>query len=223
MNISAAKYWLLLACLLATIYGTFLAWRRSQSEASLAAVASPAAISVRRKPLEHFTLTDQSGQPFDSQSLRGQVWIGSFFFTNCPAICWRMNQALATLKQTDPASQVRLVSITCDPENDTPAALAKYAERFQAKSPEWVFLTGGFSQIRRIGNDFFQVGVEQGTHSDRAFVVDREGRVRGRFRVTEPDQFEMLKKLVAVVEAEAPAEASPAAAQPPADEAPSAT
>ena len=50
-----------------------------------------------RPPLTDFALTDQAGKPFDSESLRGKVWVGSFFFTNCPAVCWRMNQTLAAL------------------------------------------------------------------------------------------------------------------------------
>ena len=162
-------------------------------------------------------LTDQSGQPFDSASLRGKVWIGSFFFTNCPAICWRLNQTLAAMQQTNPASEARYISITCDPENDTPAALAKYADHFKADPARWTFLTGDMKLIRRIGNEMFQVAVENETHSDRAFLVDRSGQVRGRFRLTEPDQVEMLKKLLAVVEAEpipsgdAAASAAPAA------------
>ncbi len=205
MNTSAAKYWMLVACVLATMYGTFLAWRRSQSEASTGHVPVTVAAPTKSSdgpPLEDFVLTDQSGQPFDSTSLKGKVWVGSFFFTNCPAICWRLNQALAALQETNPASAVHYVSITCDPDNDTPAALAKYSQHFKADPARWTFLTGDFKLIRRVGNEMFQVAVEKETHSDRAFVVDRKGQVRGRFRLTEPDQVEMLKKLLAVVEAE---------------------
>ena len=154
------------------------------------------------KPLTDFVLTDQAGSQFDSTGLQGKVWVGSFFFTNCPGACWRLNQALSAIQQ-NPASDVRFISITCDPDNDTPEALTKYAESFHADPARWIFLTGEFKIIRRIGNDFFQVGVDKGTHSDRAFVVDRQGQVRGRFRLTEPDQVEMLKKLLAKVEAEA--------------------
>ena len=92
-------------------------------------------------------LTDQDGKPFDSTSLRGKVWVGSFFFTNCPATCWRLNQTLAAMQQTSPTSQVRYVSITCDPDNDTPEALAKYAEHFKADPARWTFLTGDFDLI----------------------------------------------------------------------------
>jgi cytochrome oxidase Cu insertion factor (SCO1/SenC/PrrC family) len=209
MNGSVAKYWLLMAGLLAAIYGSFVAWRLNHSEAQipLSPVATRTA-EPKRPPLTDFVLTDSAGEKFDSASLRGKVWVGSFFFTNCPAMCWRLNQALAGLQETSPASDAHFVSITCDPDNDTPQALKAYAERFKADPARWTFLTGDLELIRRIGNDFFQVAVDKGTHSDRAFVVDRKGQVRGRFRLTEPEQLEMLRKLLAVVEAE-PADETP--------------
>ncbi len=234
---AATKYWLLLACLLATIYGSFLLWRRDQAtslEAGNSKVqpvttaafkrheaATDAASPANNAPFKDFVLTDQQGQPFDSHSLHGKVWVGSFFFTNCPAICWRLNQTLAALQETNPASEAHFVSITCDPQNDTPSALARYAAHFQADPKRWTFLTGDMDLIRSIGNDTFKVAVETSTHSDRAFVVDRNGKVRGRFRLTEPDQLEMLKKLLAMVEAEPPAEDAEQSANRPADEEPS--
>jgi cytochrome oxidase Cu insertion factor (SCO1/SenC/PrrC family) len=212
MNTSAARYWLVLAVLLAAMYGAFSVWRVRQHELALGPSSGAPANSTdtgKASPLGEFVLTDQFGKPFNSNDLRGKVWVGSFFFTNCPAICWRMNQALAAVQQADPDSGVHYVSITCDPENDTPAALAKYADHFKADPQRWKFLTGDFKLVRRVGNDFFQVAVDKGTHSDRAFVVDREGRVRGRFRVTEPDQLELLKKLLVSLADSPPATNTP--------------
>ncbi|MBI3837215.1 MAG: SCO family protein [Planctomycetia bacterium] len=210
MSGSVAKYWLLMGVLLAAIYGSFVAWRISHSEAQMPhGPGATTAAASKRPPLTDFVLTDSAGETFDSASLRGQVWVGSFFFTNCPAVCWRLNQALAGLQETNPTSAAHFVSITCDPDNDTPQALRSYAERFKADPARWTFLTGDLKLIRRIGNDFFQVAVDKGTHSDRAFVVDRKGQVRGRFRLTEPDQLDMLRKLLAVVEAEPAVEAPP--------------
>jgi protein SCO1/2 len=221
MTGSAVKYWLILACALATMYGSFIVWRREHSPSSAVAQARVAAPDRGQPPLEDFVLTDQAGQQFDSASLRGKVWVGSFFFTNCPAVCWRLNQTLAALQETNPTSEARYVSITCDPANDTPAALARYAAHFKADPARWTFLTGDMNLIRRIGNDRFKVAVETETHSDRAFVVDRAGRVRGRFRLTEPNQVEMLKKVLAAVEDEPTVEAEPATpAQPAADSPP---
>ena len=113
-----------------------------------------------------------------------------------------MNQALAAWQHTHPNADVHFVSITCDPDNDTPEALKKYAEHFKADPKRWTFLTGDMQAIQRIGQDSFKIAVVKGDHTDRACVVDRNGKVRGRFRLTEPDQAEMLDRLLTVVEAE---------------------
>jgi len=211
MRSPALHFWLALACLLAVVYASFGYWRAHRDEAHLASAAHAAPsdasnhaapIVPNHEPLTEFTLTDSSGQPFNSESLRGKVWVASFFFVNCPQMCWKQNQALAAVQQTTPESEAQFISISCDPDNDTPEALAKYAEHFHADPARWKFLTGDLGLICRIGKDFFRISVEKAGHTDRACVVDRNGQVRGSFRMTEPGQLEMLKKILAVVEAE---------------------
>jgi cytochrome oxidase Cu insertion factor (SCO1/SenC/PrrC family) len=208
MSNASVRYWLILPIVFLAMYGSFVAWRRVSSAPRAHAVVLPAsaettgAARLDGKPLAEFVLTDEAGKPFESNSLRGKVWVGSFFFTNCPGSCLRLNQALAAMQEERPASDARYISFTCDPDNDTPEALAKYAEHFQADPARWTFLTGPFDLLHRIANDFFHVGLDKATHSDRAFVVDRRGNVRGGFRLTEPDHVARLKKLIEVVEAE---------------------
>lgn len=202
MSGSPIKYWLVLATILACVYGSFVVWRWRASQAPVGApvaIAPPPALHA--KPAE-FTLTDQFGQPFDSASLKGKVWIGSFFFTNCPGSCWKLNQALAGIQMANPQTKTRFISITCDPANDTPEALAKYAEHFKADPARWTFLTGDMKEIKRIGNENFQVGVDTATHSDRAFLVDSSGMLRGTFLLTDPAHIDRLLRLLSVVEDE---------------------
>ena len=86
------------------------------------------------EPAARFKLTDQEGNQFDSATLKGKVWMGSVFFANCPGPCFRENQAIADiLREIDDPNFVA-VSLTCDPENDTPATLEHYADRFEAVS-----------------------------------------------------------------------------------------
>ncbi len=224
MNTSAARYWVIMVVLLGAVYGSFALWRKSQPASSPDITASAGSSDVRKSSsnsrgdhateadalatsssagsVATFQLTDQDGQPFDSASLDGKVWVASFFFTNCPAICWRMNQALAAWQQTHPDSDIHFVSITCDPDNDTPEALKKYADHFKADPQRWTFLTGDMTDIQRIGQESFKITVVRGDHSDRACVVDKQGKIRGRFRLTEADQADLLNRLLAVVEAE---------------------
>jgi len=228
-----AKYWLVLVCVLGAMYASFLLYRKNELQAAAAKAAtatsrSKAAATISGSspqalpptPVADFVLTDQSGQKFDSASLKGKVWVASFFFTNCPAVCWKMNQMLAAMQQTDPQGETRFVSITCDPANDTPEALDTYAKHFKADPARWTFLTGDMKAIQKIGQESFQVSVVEKDHTDRACIVDRNGQVRGRFRLADPEQVELMKRLLEVVSAEPVTETKPVETPAPAEAAP---
>ncbi len=154
------------------------------------------------EPAAKFELTDQEGNQFDSASLKGKVWMGSVFFANCPGPCFRENQAIADiLREIDDPNFVA-VSLTCDPENDTPAALEHYADRFEADPQRWKFLTGDMNVIKRVGTKTFFLPVEIGVHSERGVVFDRQGRLRGSYHLLQEDRVERLKKLIRDVLAE---------------------
>ena len=164
-----------------------------------AAEATPVATS---EPAARFELTDQEGNQFDSADLQGKVWMGSVFFANCPGPCFRENQAIADiLREIDDPNFVA-VSLTCDPENDTPAALEHYADRFEADPQRWKFLTGDMDVIKRVGTKTFFLPVEIGVHSERGVVFDRQGRLRGSYHLLQEDRVERLKKLIRDVLAE---------------------
>jgi cytochrome oxidase Cu insertion factor (SCO1/SenC/PrrC family) len=149
-----------------------------------------------------FTLTERSGKPFDSASLRGKVWLASVFFANCPGPCFRENQALADILRNIPDPDFMVVSVTCDPENDTPESLRRYADRFQADPDRWKFLTGDMETIKKIANGTFLLPAEVGVHSERGVVFDREGRLRGSYHLLQPDRVKLLEKLIRDVLAE---------------------
>lgn len=143
-----------------------------------------------------FVLTDQNGESFDAASLRGKVWMGAIFFANCPGPCFRENQAIADVLREIDDPDFLVVSLTCDPENDTPEALARYAERFEADPERWKFLTGDLAVIRDVGLRLFKLPVELGVHSERGVVFDREGRLRGGYHLLQDDRVAALKKLI---------------------------
>lgn len=95
------------------------------------------------------TLIDQAGKKVSLASLldtRKPVLV-NFIFTSCTAICPIMSATFSTLqsKLGDEITRVRMISISIDPEHDTPHELSKYASRFHAKS-QWSFLTGTLDQ-----------------------------------------------------------------------------
>lgn len=189
--------WVVLLCLIAAGCQP-----GNESTSAAAPPPPPSSLAPRTPKLTSFDLTDQDGQPFSSKSLEGKAWVGSFFFTQCPAVCWRMNQILAKWQADHPDSKIRFVSITCDPLTDTPKALKQYADHFKADPKRWTFLTGDMSYITKLAKDKFMLAVERGTHSSRAIVFDAEGKLRGAPDVTVADGEKQFKELLAEIDAE---------------------
>jgi cytochrome oxidase Cu insertion factor (SCO1/SenC/PrrC family) len=142
--------------------------------------------------LSDFNLTNQDGERISLASLRGHVWVADVIFTRCAGPCPTMTHVMEQLQSSLPAGQpVRLVTLTSDPDYDTPPVLRKYAARFNADSNVWTFLTGPKPDIRKLEvNDFKFVVVEKTAkeqetpvdlfiHSTWFVLVDQQGRVRG--------------------------------------------
>lgn len=145
-----------------------------------------------------FTLTNQAGVPFDTASLRGNVWLADIVFTRCPGPCARMTRRMAELQAAFPASApVRFVTLTTDPGHDTPAILASYARGFGADPARWNFLTGSKAQLGFAATNALKLTAldkEAGKmesandlfiHSTILVVVDKRGRARAVIE-TEP-------------------------------------
>lgn len=137
-----------------------------------------------------FSLTDQTGASFDSDSqLKGHVWVADFMFTNCPGPCPLMSKQMSEVEAALKGTDARMVSLTVDPQNDTPPVLAKYAKFYSAQPGVWFFLTGDVSTLRHLDRDVFKLGDIDGSldHSIRFVLVDRNSQVRGFYLTSEPD------------------------------------
>lgn len=179
--------------------------RRPKAEAIPSSEPESAATTEQLPPgavAERFQLTDQAGEPFDSATLTGKVWMGSIFFANCPGPCFRENQAIADIVREINNPEFVAVSLTCDPDNDTPEVLGHYAARFEADPQRWKFLTGDMAVIKQVGMETFKLPVEVGVHSERGVVFDRQGRMRGSYHLLQEDRVQRLKKLIRDVLAE---------------------
>ncbi len=95
-----------------------------------------------------FSLTNQDGFAFSLANLRGQPWVADIIFTRCPGPCLRMTRQVKELQAALPASShAHLVTLTTDPEFDTPEVLKTYAQRAGADLNRWTFLTGTKKEI----------------------------------------------------------------------------
>lgn len=140
--------------------------------------------------IPEFHLISQSGQPFDSKSLEGSVWVADFIYTTCPGPCPRMSAQMRGVQsavQSLPA--VKLLSFTVDPKHDSPAALAAYAIRYHAEPGRWFFLTGDQPALETLCRNGFKLGDVDGSlvHSTRFVLVDGNSRVRGFYNTSEDD------------------------------------
>lgn len=151
-----------------------------------------------------FDLVDQDGHPFSDRALRGHPWIASFMFTSCRTIC-----PLLTTQQGNVARRladvpsVRFVSITVDPERDTPPVLRAFAEQHHADLTRWSFLTGEPALVRRVieGGLLQPVGEHEArpdgaydiVHTARLLLVDGEGRARGLYPLSAPELARLVR------------------------------
>jgi len=107
-----------------------------------------------------FALIERSGRRITRGDLLGKVWIANFVYTDCRETCPLQSAHLARLQaELRGEPDLRLVSITVDPEHDTPEVLAEYAARYRADPERWLFLTGPREVIHRLAIEGFRLGV----------------------------------------------------------------
>lgn len=173
--------WLVVLAVIAGMY----VWRKGLARPSAGddATAAPA-FTPKPLNLDRFTLTDRDGQPFRFESLKGKVWVASFFFTSCRTLCVRLNSEVAQITAKVADLPVEFVSISVDPENDTPARLAEYARQMGADPAQWKFVVASPADVEPLAHEFVVSagaaidadGHASLTHSDRLILVDTDGR-----------------------------------------------
>jgi len=165
-----------------------------------------------------FTLTERNGKEVKWDDLTGKVRIIGFFFSSCPANCLQENYKIREIQQAYTGKDVTCLSITCDPDIDTPDRLREYADRLGAPPQKWLFLTGKLIYVRRVAGELFSVALDKQTHTERLIVCDKWGKIRGTFHWNKLDEITELKLLVdkLLVETEPPLvqEGEPAASAP---------
>ncbi len=163
-------------------------------------VPPPPPVLYQLKPFE---LVDQDGNPFRLEDLRGKVWAVNTFFTSCKSVCPGLMRAMKQVQdELDKArvDDVHLLSITVDPENDTPEVVKEYARKLGADFDRWTFVTGKPEAVHALvvggiktamGEPEMTDNVIQIAHSAKIALVDGDGRVRG-FYPTTPEGLEEL-------------------------------
>ncbi|HEX8201524.1 MAG TPA: DUF420 domain-containing protein, partial [Isosphaeraceae bacterium] len=192
---------------LSIVVGTVLA----ATAACLATVdprpsSSPAAqdLGSRGLPLGAFRLVERSGRSVTDADLADRVWVAGFIFTRCRTACPRITAVMRGLQTELAGAGVHLVSLSVDPEHDTPAVLADFARAYGADPDRWWFLTGSKAELYDLILKRFLLGVAETSasdqqrgadavsHSSRLALVDRGNTVVGYFDSDEPADIRAL-------------------------------
>ena len=168
--------------------------------------ASPAATdAIDFGPLPAFELTSQDGEPVSLATLRGRPFVVAAIFTTCYGPCPRVTANMRTLQDQLAGTDVRLVSITVDPETDTPEVLRAYAASHGADPERWLFLTGEEPEIYGLLRGGLWLGVDraapdeavigmQVNHATKLVAVERQGRRRGWYEGEDPAELHRLRE-----------------------------
>jgi protein SCO1/2 len=132
-----------------------------------------------------FTLTDQDSRPVWLSDFRGKIVAVNFIYTRCPLpdVCPRLSANFAVLQRRftrQSGKDLILLSITIDPQFDTPTVLREYAVRWGARSEAWRFLTGPEPEIQRVAGNFGLVyWPDEGSlgHNSTTSIIGRNGRL----------------------------------------------
>jgi|GEM_PF-1814868 len=158
--------------------------------------------------LPDFSLVDQYGKAFNRQSLQGKIWVAGFIFTSCKTMCpmlmHKQKRIMAKLAETYDMSGIGALSISVDPEKDSPEVLGAYRERNQISASSWSFLTGTRQAVFDLCRDGFKLPVVADPsnkempilHSDKFALIDGEGAIRGYYESeSEVDTQQIVKNV----------------------------
>jgi len=142
----------------------------------------------RISPAPAFSLIAQDGKPFSLADARGKVVVLSFIFTSCPDICPVVVYKLVGLQEElgdQFGRDVFFVTVTVDPENDTPELLKDYAGTLGCDFTGWAFLTGAPADIQQVSRDYGVIYRKQPdgeiVHNLLTSVIDRNGILRVQY------------------------------------------
>lgn len=152
-----------------------------------------------------FTLIDSTGAELGLNDLKGHIWVADLMFTSCAGTCPTLAHNMRSVQEAlagDPA--VHFVSISVDPDTDTPEQMGAYADRMGADLDTWHFLTGPTDVVQDLAVNGFKVGSgdEPLIHSNRFVLIDPNGHVRGYFLGTESEEIPRLIEAIDLLKSE---------------------
>ncbi len=152
-----------------------------------------------------FEFINTDGKTVTKADLLGKPWIVCFVFTHCAATCPMVTNAMRELQDRLKDYDFRLVTLTVDPERDTPEVLKGYGESRGADFSKWMFLGGDQRAIYKLIHGSFKMPVQETLgkdrrpgfefiHSNNIMLVDAEGVVQGKFDAAKGEAMSALRR-----------------------------
>ena len=140
--------------------------------------------------LPQFALVDHDGQPFPRSGLDGRLWVADFIFTSCQSSCPVLTAHMQGLqRRVADVPDASFLSVTVDPETDTPEVLSSYVEEKGLRDDNWRFVTGEQEAVEDLVLRGFRVGLDENgneteeiMHATHFGLLDRDARIRGYYR-----------------------------------------
>ncbi|MFC3878766.1 SCO family protein [Algoriphagus namhaensis] len=150
--------------------------------------------------IPEFAFANQNDQLVGSEDMKGKITIVDFFFTSCPSICPVMSKEMERVNDMfREEDRVRILSISIDPEYDTPEVLQSYADEHGAQAGKWDFLSGDKLETYQLARCGFVLPTIDGmgvpddfVHSDKFVLIDEQGRIRGYYSGTNREDVDLL-------------------------------
>lgn len=152
---------------------------------------------------QDFTLTDQNGARVALSDYRGKIVLVNFMFTKCPDYCPTLTSVLANVQaeliEDGLGDDVHFLSVTVDPENDTPELLQRFADAMYVDADGWNFLTGEANAIDKVASAYgvFFARLPSGgvEHNLLTTVIDMNGQKRVQYVGERFDPDELLSDI----------------------------
>ncbi len=158
-----------------------------------------------------FGMIDQYGNQFGLQDIEGKIAIFSFGFTRCHSICPTTQKHMSLLYEFfQQSDDLRLVTVSVDPENDSPEVLKAYADSWNVTDDLWVFLSAPKEDVFDLCQTGFMLPAENipTFHTARFVLLDRLGRIRGYYDGMDSLSIDLLKEHIKLVANEEISDAS---------------
>jgi protein SCO1 len=165
-------------------------------------------ISEANLEVPPFEFTNQKNEPFGKEDLEGDYWLANMIFTQCPSVCPTMTPNMQRLQDAmlEEGVEMKFISFTVDPEQDTPEVLHQYGTNVGANFNYWNFLTGYHQdEIAELAKEAFATIVadiensDDITHSTRFYLVDPDGTVIRQYDGLQSDQSDIIDDLKSTV------------------------